>query len=526
MRLTYNNMQSLMMTQKSLMRSRTNNHLRRISHHAFVRGRGRNNIQSSNVNFSRSLYNTRSSAAGDDEKDTQSHNSEDDESRRNAFLTTVRHSLVDDIIPLVQGEGKSNHDDDDYEKTRMVVGVSGGCDSISLLHALHQLALPQLELHAVHFDHHLRGVESDGDRDFVDQLCCELKIPLHIYHWETSSSSSSSSANNNNIIGSFTQDRARAWRRKTMYDLLLSLIPKNSGKQQQQQKGILATAHHKDDSVETLMLKLLRGVHISNLTGMEIVSSPQDQPNAVSARPLLKVTKADITHFLTSQSLTWREDSSNTSSKYKRNRIRNELLPLMADIVGSEELLEKRLENLSQQSREMSRNILFWAQRYLDESGSSHNFFLLPSEEEEITSIHREALHLWCRRGQEGITLSYDQLQRIFAQLQNYPKNLEWTLEIRDGWDVVRKGPALQLMKKEDCAKNNQDSAEARELVAWSTVEKTEKEELKTTIIIVSSSFKLPNSPIIIIITRVHQEAKLVDPSSHLPGELIEPPSS
>eukprot|EP00547_Thalassionema_nitzschioides_P000216 CAMPEP_0194214472 /NCGR_PEP_ID=MMETSP0156-20130528/15681_1 /TAXON_ID=33649 /ORGANISM="Thalassionema nitzschioides, Strain L26-B" /LENGTH=527 /DNA_ID=CAMNT_0038942731 /DNA_START=217 /DNA_END=1800 /DNA_ORIENTATION=- len=357
-----------------------------------------------------------------------------DKSRRDAFLASIKDSLIKDVLPMVEGKLGST--------TIMIVGVSGGCDSISLLRALQELSLPQLEVHAIHFDHHQRGIESDGDREFVEKQCNELRIPLHVYHWEKKQ------------CEFFSQDRARTWRRKIMYDLLDSLVPKGH-------RGIIATAHHKNDSVETLMLKLLRGVHINNLSGMEVVSMPRDQPNAVWARPLLKATKDDIQHFLRSKSIPWREDASNASSKYKRNRVRNELLPLMADIIGNENLLEKRLENLSRQSRELSREIVKQAQKYLNESGSE-DFFILPHE--KISFIQKEALHHWCRT--KGVSLSYDQFENVCSQLENFPGSIQWTLQVGDGYDIIRNGSAIYLKKDDEKDRGHN----GWELITWSVV--------------------------------------------------------
>jgi len=358
-----------------------------------------------------------------------------DKARRATFLASIQESLVNDVLTLFKEKQDS--------PTKMIVGVSGGCDSIALLHALHKLSLTRLEVHAVHFDHHQRGIESDGDREFVVQQCSDLEIPLHIYHWE------------NDACEKFSQDKARIWRRRTMYDLLESLVPKGH-------RGIIATAHHKNDSVETLLLKLLRGVHINNLRGMEVVSLPSDQPNAVWARPLLKATKDEIKHFLQSQALQWREDSSNTLSKYKRNRVRNELIPLMADIVGDKNLLEKRLENLSRQSKDLSHELDKQAQNYLHES-ESNDFFILPKG--TFSFVHKEALYRWCRS--KGISLSYDNFERISSQLEDYPTSIQWTLQVGDGHDIMRRGSAIYVERADG---KTFGEPHPRELMAWSIV--------------------------------------------------------
>jgi tRNA(Ile)-lysidine synthetase-like protein len=314
----------------------------------------------------------------------------------------------------------------------VLLGLSGGCDSVGLLHALVQIlsSTPAwqlddkrrsfgVELHAVHFDHKQRGDESDGDRAFVEDLCERLGVPLHTYYWESGAP--------------FSQDIGRTWRRTTMYALLQSLAPN-------QQQGVILTAHHKDDSMESLLLKLLRGVHITNLSGMEPCIKMNE---AVLGRPMLGLSKVDIRAFLESQQLTWREDSSNNSDKYKRNRVRNELLPLMADIVGGERHLAKRLDHLMEQSAELRADLEVRASMHLEDAVLEGSF-LLP-ESPTLNLVEKEALHRWAT--QQMVTLPYDQLQRICRQLQDYPTSQQWTLHVGSGWNVVRNGKALDLQQ-------------------------------------------------------------------------------
>ena len=277
-----------------------------------------------------------------------SYNEQDDQ---DPVLRSLKESFRDCILPHIPTTNNNNDDDDDDDNTMLpvVLGVSGGCDSVGLFHALVEVlekeegedgqwrlssscgerAVP-IDLHVVHFDHRQRGSESDGDRIFVQNLCNDFRIPCHVYYWEE----------NEHQAASFSQETARAWRRTTMYALLSSLTSSSSSPTRTTGTGVLLTAHHRDDSAETMLLKLLRGVHLTNIAGMEqAIAFPNDMPRAVVARPLLRVSKAQIQDFLTTRGLEWREDSSNASNKYKRNRVRNELIPLLSDIVGDEATL-------------------------------------------------------------------------------------------------------------------------------------------------------------------------------------------
>ena len=318
---------------------------------------------------------------------------------------------------------------DTPEPIILLLGLSGGCDSVGLLHALVKILSPTfklklekentfLELHAIHFDHQQRGGESDDDRAFVTTLCQDLGVPLHTFYWETGLP--------------FSQDIGRNWRRNTMVTLLHSLAPN--------QQGVILTAHHKDDSMESLLLKILRGVHITNLSGMETWMPIE---KVILGRPLMGISKAHIQTFLESKQLSWRDDSSNTSDKYKRNRVRNELLPLMADIAGGQSKLEKRLDNLMEQSSELRLDLEQRAKQYMeifvDES------FILP-DNPILSVVVKEALHMWAT--EQMVTLPYDQLQRICYQLRDFPTRQQWTMHVGSGWNVVRNGKTLALTQE------------------------------------------------------------------------------
>jgi hypothetical protein len=144
----------------------------------------------------------------------------------------------------------------------------------------------------------------------------------------------------------FTQQVARNWRLNTMKSLVnqLELASQNdknkeeasSCSSKQERRGILLMTHHLDDSYESLLLKVLRGVHISNIRGMQSVQELEMEENDTSnnttlllVRPLLSLRKQDLYYdYLKSNNYTWREDESNAENKYQRNKVRNQLIPL------------------------------------------------------------------------------------------------------------------------------------------------------------------------------------------------------
>ena len=282
-------------------------------------------------------------------------NADDASIRTQKFLDSIRQSLVSNIISEVLKDTAEVKDPTNDSPLLVLLAVSGGCDSIALFHAMEQLTdkieastenkriirtsetigqgtsattneIP-CEIHVVHFDHQQRGKESDGDKLFVENLASEAGFAFHSFCW---------GEDDDDDIGqksSFSQEAARSWRRTNLIQLANVLASKN-----QSCGRVVLTAHHRDDCDETVLLKLLRGAHISNLSGMDAVQR-SGHGRVAFAKPMLDIAKTDIEDFLTTQGLTWREDSSNESNKYLRNRVRNELLPLLGDMVGGKDIL-------------------------------------------------------------------------------------------------------------------------------------------------------------------------------------------
>jgi len=371
----------------------------------------------------------------------------------------------------------------------LLLAVSGGSDSVALFHAVNALLRKtnddlthqtttclnldsdsddevkefQCELHVAHFNHEQRGDNSDKDEAFVQRLCAERDIPFHNYFWsdEESSSSNVEQCDENAMSSvSFTQDIARKWRQRKLRDLLSDLVLQtNSTKCDTNNRwGAILTAHHGDDSDETILLKLLRGSHLSNLRGIEARSekfglathlSPSTSCVGYFAKPMLQLRKNDITKFLESNALEWREDESNATNKYKRNKVRNELIPLMRELAGGEQALQKRFNNIEQQSRAISKNLKERASSYLASMPSQSEFWL---PRDEIDIVCEEAFHIWASKVTDRkLQLSYDQINRIKFQVKSYPGRLKWIIDVGGLWRVQRNGSVLTLLHDNEC---------------------------------------------------------------------------
>ena len=318
------------------------------------------------------------------------------------ILSAVRTSLRYDLVQPHRDEMTTPGPEIENSTLVLVLAVSGGCDSMALFHSLVSLTKicekksddggvgtgnvcngrsrrllhlgienaqlePQscivpCELHVAHFNHEQRGESSDGDCDFVRDRCIEHEVPFYSYSWsdeEVPDVDVSDSTRYHRVYDPkealydntiFTQDVARQWRQRKLKELLSSLVHASDDLSNTATRwGAILTAHHRDDADETIMLKLLRGSHLTNLRSMNARSErfcPQLGNHTSSigyfAKPMLKVRKSHVLQYLGINSLGWREDASNSSNKYKRNMVRNELMPLLSEIAGGESALRVR----------------------------------------------------------------------------------------------------------------------------------------------------------------------------------------
>jgi tRNA(Ile)-lysidine synthase len=186
---------------------------------------------------------------------------------------------------------------------KVIVGVSGGADSIALLHILHTLGYHCI---VAHCNFKLRMDESDTDEEFVRTNALSLKIPYYSINFETIEYAKAHKIS--------TEMAARDLR----YNWFTKLMTDN-------QAQAIAVAHHADDSIETLLMNLVRGTGLKGMTGISA-------RNGNVVRPLLCSTRIEIENYLMKYNLEYRTDSSNATLDYTRNKFRNQVLPLLREI--------------------------------------------------------------------------------------------------------------------------------------------------------------------------------------------------
>lgn len=205
---------------------------------------------------------------------------------------------------------------------KVIIALSGGADSVALLCLLQTLGY---NCEAAHCNFHLRGKESDRDEAFVCQLCAKRQVPLHIVHFNTVRT-----AEERHIS---IEMAARELRYEWFEE-----IRRKSG------ANVIAVAHHRDDSVETLLLNLIRGTGINGLRGIR-------PKNEHIVRPLLCLDRKEIINYLNRTGQDYVTDSTNLQDEYTRNKIRLNLLPMMQEINPSvKESIFNTAEHLSEVS--------------------------------------------------------------------------------------------------------------------------------------------------------------------------------
>ncbi len=215
----------------------------------------------------------------------------------------------------------------------VVVGVSGGADSVCLLQTLcHFAPCWRLTLHVAHMDHGLR-LGAAADADFVAQLAQQWSLPYH--RRQLPVGTLQAQAGNLEAV-------ARAARYAFLAEIAVQVTPPS-------QEPIIALAHHADDQAETVLLHLVRGSGLQGLGGMRPVSrrplhelcAPATQPFTVTenqqpylrlVRPFLHIRRTEILQSLRSSSLSWREDESNQDETLARNFLRHQIMPKLAEL--------------------------------------------------------------------------------------------------------------------------------------------------------------------------------------------------
>lgn len=271
---------------------------------------------------------------------------------------------------------------------RYLIAVSGGRDSVALLHQLVDLGYRRLTI--CHLNHKLRGRSSDADARFVKNLAAKYDVDL------------ATGLTNVRTFAAKKKMSIETAARECRYKFFARVAKRK-------RIGTVFLAHHADDLVETFLLNLFRGAGLSGLAGMrEVTTRRIDDVDLTLVRPMLSVWRAKIDNYLRAHRLKFREDKSNRDLQPLRNRTRHRVIPF----------LEKKF------GRNLRQNI--WRTAMI--AAEEENFFedLLPKNSTDLpveplrklsTAMQRRTLHRWLRESNIP-DVGFDLIERVRALLE------------------------------------------------------------------------------------------------------------
>ena len=302
---------------------------------------------------------------------------------------------------------------------RIIVAVSGGPDSVTLLSVLASLRLSWgLHLMVVHFDHGLRGRESSDDAEFVKDLCETLEVPVAVKHLNLGQAPMGTPA-------SSLQQHAREARYEALYHMA-----------EERAATKIAMGHTADDQAETVLMWMIRGSGTGGLGGIPAVRHPY------IIRPLLEASREEILTYLSLRQLNFRLDSSNVKPMYFRNKIRHELIPILKRYNPS---LINVLSRQADIVREDHTYLEQLAINALGECKRNASFGLLNLQRGYLTSlplaIRRRVIRLALQSLAGGRTWpSFDAVERVLEQVIDGQSGAEvvlYGIRIRRDYDTI-----------------------------------------------------------------------------------------
>lgn len=252
---------------------------------------------------------------------------------------------------------------------RYLIGVSGGRDSVVLLHWLVELGYGNLIV--CHFNHQLRGRSSDADARFVEKLAASYSLDFQVASADV---------------------RARAAKKKLSIETAAREARYSffAGTARRKRCRAIFLAHHADDLVETFLINLFRGAGTTGLAGMRAISSRHvDDVDLTIVRPLLVLWRSDIDEYVRKHRLRFREDISNKSLAPLRNRIRNQIIPYLEKTFG------RRIRDSVWRAANIAAEEEAWIDRQLPDSVNAD--LAVRKLRELPVALQRRAIVKWLR---------------------------------------------------------------------------------------------------------------------------------
>jgi tRNA(Ile)-lysidine synthase len=317
------------------------------------------------------------------------------------------------------------------DSDRILVAVSGGPDSVALLHLLLDLRDEfSLYLEVAHLQHGIRGEEAKQDARFVAELAESLKLPFHLKEIDLPRMKSNAGRGN-----------LEAWAREERFRFFAEVA-------RERKLDKVATAHTQDDQAETVLMWLLRGTGMKGLGGMSPVHRHRvatgDSTDTLTViRPLLEVSKTEIVEYLDERKLNYRVDRSNLDSSLLRNWIRLELLPKIQQRVGRG--FSARLSHQAELLRDED-SLLAELARKSYEGMHDSNSLSRGAVLREPKALQRRILRHWIGRTRGHLRgLEFVHIDELLRLIKEGPS--QGRMSIPGGWELVREYETLKLAK-------------------------------------------------------------------------------
>jgi tRNA(Ile)-lysidine synthase len=302
-------------------------------------------------------------------------------------------------------------------EAKIVIAVSGGCDSMALLHFFVSIRhKDHVSLVVAHIHYGLRGSDSDADARLVSEYCEKNNLEVFVHRVKNA-------------------PRDEASLRNIRFRFFESV-------RERTHSDVIALAHHRDDQVETVLLRLLRG------SGRQGLSAMRTKRDAI-IRPFLFVSRADIRAYAQMENIPFREDGSNFETKYLRNRVRNELLPSIRSRINPniDETLENAAKTFADEDMFLEEEL---RKRFLFEQGNNEARFSLEKWRKLPEALQRRAIR-WVISSVLGSVflrdMSFRMIEEVrFALLSSKPKSSQVRFL---GLIVERKGDTIRIVREE-----------------------------------------------------------------------------
>ena len=335
------------------------------------------------------------------------------------------------------------------KKDMILAGVSGGSDSMAMLHILRELQEEvDFSLKVVHVHHGIRGQEADRDSRFVEKICKEWQIPCSIHYYDVPKLSRE---------WKLGEEETGRIVRKEAFDKEISFYREkwkkenNPGNDTEDRKVKIALAHNQEDLAETMIHNLCRGTGLRGLCTMRPVAGE-------IIRPVLCLSRGKIARYLEQESIPHIQDSTNLSDEYTRNRIRHHILPMLEQEINAKAVahMSETAERISQAEEYLTCQSLQILEEFHTDTGYyfTEKFFVQPQIIQ--TYALQQAMENLAGRRKDISAVHYEKVLALYEMQTGRKISLPYCMEARKDYDGVK----LYLLNKEERRKRKTEEWE------------------------------------------------------------------